>query len=181
MRPARPSSATSWMPGATRWRLLVLQSTTRAVIVGGAAAGGLVVALFGARPALAADGFTFIASALLILVGTRARPAAASASASAGDSGGENALAQIVAGARLVFGDPTPHLMGLGWLSAFSEIPEGLAAYVGKLGGGAVAAAADRLLATRGGGGDAGLHQEDRPAHALDVDGPDGGVSCVSL
>ena len=118
----------------------VLQSTTRAVIVGGAAAGGLVVALFGARPALAADGFTFIASALLILVGTRARPAAASASA--GDSGGENALAQIVAGARLVFGDPALRtLMGLGWLSAFSEIPEGLAApYVGKLGGGAVAA-----------------------------------------
>ena len=115
----------------------VLQSTTRAVIVGGAAAGGLVVALFGARPALAADGFTFIASALLILFGTRARPAAAPAG-----EGGENALAQIAAGARLVFGDPALRiLMCLGWLSAFTEIPEGLAApYVGKLGGGAVAA-----------------------------------------
>ena len=103
-----------------------------------AAAGGLVVALFGARPALAADALTFVASALLILVGTRARPAAAAA----GDSGGENALAQIVGGARLVFGDPALRiLMCLGWLSAFSEIPEGLAApYAGRLGGGAVAA-----------------------------------------
>jgi hypothetical protein len=109
----------------------VLQSTTRAVIVGGAAA------LFGARPALAADGFTFIASALLILFGTRARPAAASE----GDSGGESAIAQILGGARLVFGDPALRiLMCLGWLAAFSEIPEGLAApYVAKLGGGAVA------------------------------------------
>ncbi len=115
----------------------VLQSTTRVVIVGGAAVGGLVVALFGARPALAADALTFVASALLILFGTRARPAAASA----GDSG-ENALAQIIGGARLVFGDPALRtLMCLGWLSAFSEVPEGLAApYVAKLGGGAVAA-----------------------------------------
>jgi predicted MFS family arabinose efflux permease len=114
----------------------VLQSTTRVVIVGGAAAGGLVVALFGARPALAADALTFVASALLILFGTRARPAAA------GASGGENPLAQIVGGARLVFGDPALRtLMCLGWLAAFSEIPEGLAApYVSKLGGGAVAA-----------------------------------------
>jgi predicted MFS family arabinose efflux permease len=114
----------------------VLQSTTRVVIVGGAAAGGLVVALFGARPALAADALTFVASALLILFGTRARPAAAAA------SGGENPLAQIVGGARLVFGDPALRtLMCLGWLAAFSEVPEGLAApYVSKLGGGAVAA-----------------------------------------
>jgi MFS family permease len=116
----------------------VLQSTSRVVIVGGAAAGGLLVALFGARPALAADALTFVASALLILLGTRARPAAASS----GDPDGQNPLAQIVGGARLVFGDPALRtLMCLGWLSAFSEVPEGLAApYAGKLGGGAVAA-----------------------------------------
>jgi hypothetical protein len=125
----------------------VLQSTTRVVTVGGAAAGGLVVALFGARPALAADALTFVASALLILFGTRARPAAAAESGAAG----ENPLAQIVGGARLVFGDPALRvLMCLGWLSAFSEVPEGLAApYVARLGGGAVAAPADRLLAAR--------------------------------
>jgi hypothetical protein len=59
-----------------------------------------------------------------------------------GASGGENPLAQIVGGARLVFGDPALRiLMCLGWLSAFTEVPEGLAApYVAKLGGGAVAA-----------------------------------------
>jgi MFS family permease len=128
------------MMGADRYPLsaAVLQSTTRVVTVGGAAAGGLVVALFGAWPALAADALTFVASALLILFGTRARPAASPA----GDSGGENPLMQIVGGARLVFGDPALRtLMCLGWLSAFSEIPEGLAApYVAKLGGGAVAA-----------------------------------------
>ena len=57
--------------------MAVLQSTSRAVFVGGAALGGLVVALFGARPALAADALTFVGSGLLILLGTRARPAAA--------------------------------------------------------------------------------------------------------
>jgi Major Facilitator Superfamily len=114
----------------------VLQSTNRVVTVGGAAAGGLVVALFGARPALAADALTFVASALLILLGTRARPAA-----SAGSAGG-GALAGMVGGARLVFGDPTLRtLMCLGWLAAFYEVPEALAVpYAAKLGGGAVAA-----------------------------------------
>ena len=153
----------------------VLQSTTRVVTVGGAAAGGLVVALFGARPALAADALTFVASALLILFGTRARPAAASA----GASGGENPLAQIVGGARLVFGDPALRtLMCLGWLSAFSEVPEGLAApYVAKLGGGAVAAGLLIAFSQLGvGGDDADLHQEDRSAHPPEVDGPDGGA-----
>jgi hypothetical protein len=115
------------LPGARSW------STTRVVIVGGAAAGGLVVALFGARPALAADALTFVASALLIVFGTRARRGRGAA--------GENPFAQIAGGARLVFGDPALRtLLCLGWLAAFSEIPEGLAApYVARLGGSAAA------------------------------------------
>jgi MFS family permease len=117
--------------------MAVLQSTSRTVYVGGAALGGLVVALFGARPALAADGFTFVASGLLILFGIRARAATAPSSA----SGGEGPLAQLGAGLRLVFGDPALRtLIGLAWLAAFYEIPEGLAApYAASLKGGAIA------------------------------------------
>jgi MFS family permease len=118
--------------------MAVLQSTSRAVFVGGAALGGLVVALFGARPALAVDALTFVGSGLLVLFCTRARPAAASAGASAGES----PLAQLAGGFRLVFGDPALRtLIGLAWLAAFYEIPEGLAApYAASLKGGAVAA-----------------------------------------
>jgi predicted MFS family arabinose efflux permease len=118
--------------------MAVLQSTGRAVFVAGAALGGLVVALFGTRPALAADALTFVASGLLILLGTRARPAAAPA----GAAGRESPLAQLAGGMRLVFGDPELRtLIGLAWLAAFYEVPEGLAApYAASLKGGAVAA-----------------------------------------
>jgi MFS family permease len=118
--------------------MAVLQSTSRTVMVAGAALGGLLVALFGARPALAADGFTFVASGLLILFGVRARAAAAPA----GGAGGESPLAQLAGGVRLVFGDPALRtLIGLAWLAAFYEVPEGLAApYAASLRGGAVAA-----------------------------------------
>jgi hypothetical protein len=115
----------------------VLQSTARVVVVAGSAAGGLLTAMLGARPALAADAATFAASALLIQAGIRARQAAA-----AGPGGLAGPLAQLTAGARLVFGDPALRtLMCLGWLAAFYEIPEGIAApYAGSLGGGPVAA-----------------------------------------
>jgi len=114
--------------------MAVLQTTSRVVMVAGAALGGLIVALFGASPALAADALTFVASGLLVLLGTRARPAAA--------GGAESPLAQLAGGIRLVFGDPALRtLIGLAWLAAFYEVPEGLAApYAGSLRGGAVAA-----------------------------------------
>jgi predicted MFS family arabinose efflux permease len=122
--------------------MAVIGSTSRVVIVAGAAAGGLVVALFGARPALGADAATFVASALLVRFGVRARPAPASG------EGGPNPLGQLADGVRLVFGDPALRmLVGLGWLAALYEVPEGIAApYAGRLGGGAVAAGL--LLAT---------------------------------
>ena len=115
--------------------MAVMGSTSRVVIMAGSAAGGLIVALFGARLALGADAATFVASAVVIQFGVHARPAPAG-------SEGPNPLGQLAEGARLVFGDPALRtLMGLGWLAAFYEAPEGLAApYAGSLKGGAVAA-----------------------------------------
>jgi predicted MFS family arabinose efflux permease len=116
--------------------MAVMNSTTRVVVVVGSAAGGLLVALVGARPALGADAATFVASAVLIQFGLRARPASAPA------EGRQNPVGQLAEGVRLVFGDPALRvLIGLGWLAAFSEVPEGLAVpYAGRLGGGAIAA-----------------------------------------
>jgi predicted MFS family arabinose efflux permease len=116
--------------------MAVMGSTSRVVIVAGSAAGGLIVALFGARLALGADAATFAASAVVIQFGVHARPAPASS------EGDPSPLGQLTEGVRLVFGDPALRmLMGLGWLAAFYEVPEGLAApYAGSLKGGAVAA-----------------------------------------
>ncbi len=116
--------------------MAVMGSTSRLVIVVGSAAGGLIVALAGARPALGADAATFAASALVIRFGLRHRPAPA------GDAGRPHPLGQLADGVRLVFGDPALRtLIGLGWLAAFYEVPEGIAVpYAGRLGGGAVAA-----------------------------------------
>ncbi|HUN38035.1 MAG TPA: MFS transporter [Trebonia sp.] len=114
----------------------VSQTTTRVMIVVGAALGGLIVALVGARSALGIDVASFAASGLILQAGLRARPAA--------DQSGErpNPLVNLMQGAKLVFGDKTLRtLMLLGWLAAFYELPSALAApYASKLGGGPVAA-----------------------------------------
>jgi len=122
--------------------MAVMGSTSRVVIVAGSAVAGLTVAIFGARLALGVDAATFVASAVLVRFGVHARPAAASS------EGGPNPLGQLAEGVRLVFGDPALRmLVGLAWLAAFYEVPEGIAApYAGSLGGGAVAAGL--LLAT---------------------------------
>jgi hypothetical protein len=118
--------------------MAVMNSTTRVVVVAGSAAGGLIVALAGARPALGVDAATFAASAVIIQLGVRARPPVAGSA----DGAGEGPLGHLAAGIRLVFGDPALRtLLCLGWLAAFYEVPEGIAApYAAHLGGGAVAA-----------------------------------------
>jgi hypothetical protein len=69
---------------------------------------------------------------VLIQAGLRARPAAASTSI-------PNGFSQLIRGNRLVFSDKAPRTL-IGWLAAFTELPEGIAApYAGSLRAGAVA------------------------------------------
>jgi MFS family permease len=110
----------------------------------GFAAGGAIAGFFGVRTSLLADAATFILSALITRLWVRARPAAQSAprpgrlSPSGVMTG---SLSGVMTGVRLVFADPrlrTPML--LGWLAAFYNVPEGVAAPLGQaLGGGDVA------------------------------------------
>ncbi|HEY1700933.1 MAG TPA: MFS transporter [Trebonia sp.] len=116
------------------------QMTMRMLVVGGAAIGGLAVALIGARSALGVDDATFIASGALVQFGLRPRPAAQSPStgANSGNRHKPNAIRQLAQGTRIVFGDRALRtLMLFGWMAAFYELPEGIAApYAGSLHGG---------------------------------------------
>jgi MFS family permease len=90
--------------------------------------GGAVVGFLGTRTSLLVDAATFLASALLVRIGVRARPAPHGQARRIASP-----LADAVAGARLVFGNAallTPMLFG--WLSAFYNVPEGLAAPLAK-------------------------------------------------
>ncbi len=113
----------------------VIQTTFLGGQVAGAVAGGLAVAFIGVRPSLAIDAATFVLSALLIALGTSARPAALA------DGPHESPWARMRGGIRLVFGDPALRtLLLFGWLVVFYTIPEGIAApYAHGLGGGPIA------------------------------------------
>ncbi len=101
----------------------------------GLALGGATVSLAGVRGALIVDAGTFAISALLTRLWVRPRPAARSEEAAPSSRG-----ADLLAGLRLVFRNPalrTPML--LGWLAAFYNAPEAIAAPLAKgLGAGAV-------------------------------------------
>jgi MFS family permease len=107
----------------------IFQLTLQVGTVAGFALGGLTVAFLGVRPALLTDAATFAASAVLIRLWVRARPAAAVPAARPSQT------AEVAAGVRLVFGDRRLRtLMLLGWLVAFYVVPMGLAApYAARL------------------------------------------------
>ena len=115
----------------------VIQTTFLAGETAGAVAGGIAVAFIGVRPALLIDAVTFVVSALLIGLGTRARPAAARP-----ETVQPSALARMRGGFGLLFGDQALRtLLLFGWLVAFYSIPQGVAApYAAGLGGGPVVA-----------------------------------------
>ena len=101
----------------------------------GFAVGGAVVGSFGVRTSLLLDAATFILSALVTRIWVRARPAAR-AHAGQGSAG-----PGVVGGLRVVFtyADLRTPMM-FGWLVAFLDVHEGVAApLAASLGGGALA------------------------------------------
>ena len=109
----------------------------------GFAVGGVLVNFFGVRVSLLVDAVTFIVSAIITRVWVRRRPAANSGPEEPGSAARfPERAGGLRAGVKLVFTSPvllSPML--LGWLSAFYNVPEGIAAPLGRaLGGGDVAA-----------------------------------------
>jgi MFS family permease len=111
-------------------------TTYQVAQVAGFAVGGAIAGFFGIRTSLVVDAATFAASAVIIRGWMRARPAARPSE----DRNTAHA-ADILAGVRLVFANPalrTPMLFG--WLAAFYNAPEGVAAPLAReLGAGAAA------------------------------------------
>ncbi len=171
---ARASMTPGILPGE-RYALgvAVIQTTYLTAEVAGAAAGGAAVSFLGVRPALLIDAVTFAVSALLIGLGTQARPPAARAAAGLGSP-----LARAAAGLRLVFGDRALRtLVLLGWLIVLYSIPQGIAApYTARLGGGPVATGYRAGVHGGGHGHHHPLVQPVRqPRPACRADGPAGG------
>jgi MFS family permease len=144
---ARAALIRDLFPDDRRYAAAVAVSavTIQLAQVAGFVAGGLLVAALGPRQALFVDAVTFALSALVIRLGVRARKAAASGP-------GRRHWADVRAGARLVFGDPTLRVLTLfAWLAAFHvhSVPSGVVVpYAAEQGGGALAAGL--LLATAG-------------------------------
>jgi predicted MFS family arabinose efflux permease len=112
----------------------VTLTTYQVAQVIGFAVGGSVVSLFGTRTSLLADAATFAASALVVRFGVRAWPAARKAVGSLRLS-----IADVLGGVRVVFADGALRApMLFGWMMAFYDAPEGVAApFASTLGGGA--------------------------------------------
>jgi MFS family permease len=110
-----------------------MQITNRVGRTAGFAVGGIAVAVLGAHPALGVDAGTFAVSALLVRLGVRLRPAAATRRRM------RDKDQPRVSAVRLVFTDSRLRtLMLLGWLVPFYAVPEGVAApYAHVLHGGA--------------------------------------------
>lgn len=115
----------------------VTLTTLQFAQVVGFAAGGAMVGFFGVRASLLADAGTFVVSAAIVRAWVRARPPART-----GRRDHAGSLVDLTEGIKLVFGDPRLLIpMLLGWLGAFYNAPEGIAAPLAQsLGGGDVAA-----------------------------------------
>jgi hypothetical protein len=128
----------------------VTMTTNLSAQVAGFAAGGIVVAFLGVRVSLLADAVTFAASALIVRAWVRARPLPAPTPAAGrpaaprrrgrGRHAKPGPAAGVADGLRLTFGSPAMRIpMLFGWLCAFYELPEGVAAPLARqVGGGTV-------------------------------------------
>ena len=119
----------------------IIQTTFLAGQVVGAAGGGVAVAFFHVKPSLVIDCLTFVASALMIQLGTRKRPPAVDKDSAIAR---ETPIGMMKAGFALIFGNKALRtLIGFGWLVFFYSIPEGIAApYAHALHGGSIATGA---------------------------------------
>ena len=114
----------------------ITMTTYQAAQVAGFVAGGAVVGFFGARTAICIDAGTFLASAAIVALGVRHRPAPAAVRAAARNGESLLATARLLLGQRAV---RVPLLLGL--LSAAYNVPEAIAVPLARAaGGGAVAA-----------------------------------------
>ncbi len=108
-------------------------TTNQLAQVIGFAVGGTLVGFLGVRVSLVIDAGTFVLSALIVRFWTRWRPAARGRSRIR-----PRPFVDLLAGARLVFNRPALRApMFFGWLAAFYNAPEGIAAPLARsLGGG---------------------------------------------
>jgi len=98
--------------------------TFQASQIAGFVAGAGVVAVLGAHRTLAIDAMSFCLSALIIFLGTKARP-----SPRREGEARRSLWAISKDGVRIVFGNPVLRtLLLFGWLAGFVIVPEGLAA-----------------------------------------------------
>jgi predicted MFS family arabinose efflux permease len=125
--------------------------------IGGFALGGVLLAMLSPRPLLLLDAASFMASAVLLRIGTKERPPRANLPAVTGVPR-RSVARDSLAGVRLALGSPRLRpLLLFYWLPpAFTVAPEALAApYVARLGGSP--AAVGLLLAAAAAGSVAGM------------------------
>ncbi len=102
----------------------IMLITYQAGQLAGFAAAGFIVAALGPPQALLVDALTFVASAVLIRAGVRARATGAKPDPEARLS----LRAQVGDGSRLIWRDRRLRLLvAFGWLAGFNVVPEGLA------------------------------------------------------
>jgi predicted MFS family arabinose efflux permease len=142
----------------------LLRMVAQSSQVGGFALGGVLLAVLSPRSLLLLDAASFVASAVLLRVGTRERPphadkpAGPPAAAAAMGAPHRSIARDSLAGVRLALGSPTLRpLLLFYWLPpAFTIAPEALAApYVARLGGSPTAVGL--LLASAAAGSVAGM------------------------
>lgn len=118
----------------------ITMTTIQFAQVIGFGAGGAVAGFLGTRPSLAADAATYAFSALIAVIWVRSRPSPRLGTPPVGrGSEAEGPRGGFWGAARYVFATPALLLpMLFGWLSAFYNVPEGVAAPLARtLGGGA--------------------------------------------
>jgi MFS family permease len=121
----------------------VTLTTNQFAQVIGFAAGGAIAGFLGTGRALVIDAATFAASALIVRIWVRNRPAPTTSGA-----GVSTRLAGLAVGMGLVFGNPALLMpMLFGWLAAFYNAPEGVVTPLARSMGGGPAAVGGILAA----------------------------------